>query len=278
MGVGVLRKPLSWSVLFHALLLIAWAVLFHEQAAKMTHPKEFVWVEVQKPMAHPKARDDQRSHRVVETETAHLTDRAAPDAFLGKHTQTVAHQTVNQTTHEGSRTRKAAAPQVAKSQQQSTPALKSLGVALPAANTQRPQAPEWRLSEEWAPQDYVNGIKQSDRTALNTKEYVFYGYFQRIRQRLDLAWSSALREHLMRIYRGGRQLASDMDHTTRVMVTLNKGGEIVRVQVVEESGTRDLDEAAVRAFNQAGPFPNPPRGIVDANGLIQIRWDFVLKT
>jgi TonB family protein len=82
----------------------------------------------------------------------------------------------------------------------------------------------------------------------------------------------------MRLYRGGRQLAGDMDHTTRVLVTLNKAGEIVRVDLVEESGTRVLDDAAVRAFNQAGPFPNPPQGIVDRNGQIQIRWEFVLKT
>jgi protein TonB len=163
-----------------------------------------------------------------------------------------------------------------------TGALSRFGISI--------QAPKEKLTEEdtgddrpWAmgdilAQDYVKGFKQSDRTALNTKEYIFYSYFQRIRQRLDLAWSRSLREQLVRLYKGGRQLASDMDHTTRVLVTLNDAGSIVRVQILEQSGTRDLDDAAVQAFNKAGPFPNPPRGIVNRQGLIEIRWDFVLKS
>ena len=83
------------------------------------------------------------------------------------------------------------------------------------------------------PEDYVKGMKESDRTALNTKEYVFYGYFQRIRERLDRAWVPILRDRLVKMYRMGRSLASDMDHITQVIVVLNPQGEIMRVQVVE---------------------------------------------
>jgi protein TonB len=121
-------------------------------------------------------------------------------------------------------------------------------------------------------------MKESDRTALNTKEYQFYGYFQRIRQRLDRAWVPILKEKLASYYRQGRQLASDMDHITKVVVILNENGEIVRVKIVSESGTRELDDAAVNAFNQAGPFPNPPHGMVDTNHEVQVPWDFILKT
>jgi protein TonB len=39
----------------------------------------------------------------------------------------------------------------------------------------------------------------------------------------------------------------------------------------------DLDSAAVEAFRQAAPFPNPPKGMVEADGTIKIRWDFVLE-
>jgi protein TonB len=48
--------------------------------------------------------------------------------------------------------------------------------------------------------------------------------------------------------------------------------------MLSESGTGDLDDAAVGAFNQAGPFPNPPKGMIDLNQEIKIPWDFVLKT
>ena len=36
--------------------------------------------------------------------------------------------------------------------------------------------------------------------------------------------------------------------------------------------------AAVDAFNDAGPFPDPPAGLVDQNGQIQIPWDFILQS
>ena len=63
-----------------------------------------------------------------------------------------------------------------------------------------------------------------------------------------------------------------------MLVTLDNDGQIVRVQVVTESGTSDLDDAAIKAFNDAGPFPNPPKGLIGAAGKVAIRWDFVLRT
>jgi protein TonB len=69
-----------------------------------------------------------------------------------------------------------------------------------------------------------------------------------------------------------------MEHRTKVLVVLNPSGEITKVQVVSESGTQDLDDAAVSAFNEAGPFPNPPKGIVNTSGLIEIPWEFILRT
>ena len=42
--------------------------------------------------------------------------------------------------------------------------------------------------------------------------------------------------------------------------------------------THDLDEAAIRAFNRAGPFPNPPNGLLQETGSVDIRWDFILRT
>ena len=128
------------------------------------------------------------------------------------------------------------------------------------------------------PEDYVPGMKESDRTALNTQEFKFYGYFQRIRDRLDRAWVPVLREKLGAYYRSGRLLTSDMDHITKVLVVLNGQGEIVKVIILRESGTQELDSAAIAAFNKAGPFPNPPKGIVDRDKEVKIPWDFVLKT
>lgn len=241
------------------------------------------------------AREDTRK-RIVQTERGTQVNEAPKNSFLGERNQEVDRETVNKerTTAMGSTARRqAAVPDNSMTQAeaerkrklQAVPNAGPLsGLAIPILPSREKGGPRAKPDEpNWAnvgnlPQDYVKGLKESEKTALNTKEYVFYGYFQRIRERLDRAWVPILRERLVKLWKTGRQLASDMDHTTQVMVILNPSGEIVRVKVMSESGTRDLDEAAVRAFNQAGPFPNPPRGIVDPNGEIQIPWQFVLKT
>ena len=36
--------------------------------------------------------------------------------------------------------------------------------------------------------------------------------------------------------------------------------------------------AQAQAFQAAAPFPNPPKGMLDDDGFVRIRWDFVLTT
>lgn len=126
--------------------------------------------------------------------------------------------------------------------------------------------------------EYIQGLKQGDVSALNTKEFVFYSYFERVRRQLDQSWQPILREQIARLYKNGRRLASDADYVTRTVVTLNDRGEVARVRLLEESGTVDLDDAAIQALNRAGPYPNPPKGLIDDSNEVNIRWDFILKT
>ena len=260
------------------------------QQAARTQVKKYTWIEVD-PLPKLKSKTqierEDEEQKIVQTVLKEKSKEAAPNAYLGEQTQKVDRQTVsvNKEISVGT-TAKAARPKAQPSKEQlqtESRTLSKFGIAVfpspqrSASKDLSDDAPNWANGESLS-SDYIKGLKESETTALNTREYVFYGYFQRIRQRLDLAWHRTLREDLIKLYKRGRQLASDMDHRTRTLVTLNARGEIVRIQVLEESGTHDLDEAAIKAFNQAGPFPNPPRGIVDKQGLIQIRWEFVLRT
>jgi TonB family protein len=128
-----------------------------------------------------------------------------------------------------------------------------------------------------ASNDYIKDAKDGDRTMLNTKEFVYFSYYRRIRQKLEVAWNSRLRSTLDGYVYGGRKLAN-REYVTGVIVVLDRHGSITRVQVLQQSGARDLDQAAVDAFNSAGPFPDPPAGIVDENGEIQIPWNFILQS
>ena len=129
-----------------------------------------------------------------------------------------------------------------------------------------------------ASNDYLKDIKAGDRTVLNTKEFVYMGYYRRIRQRLEVEWTTRLRGIFDNYMMGGRGLASEKEHLTGIVVTLDKTGKITNVQIMKNSGTRDLDQAAVDAFNRAGPFPDPPSGLVDEKGEIRITWDFIVQS
>lgn len=208
--------------------------------------------------------------RVVRSTDGVDVEAPAEAAFLSEKTRTVKKQTVARNP------RTLVAPQVK---------LSDLGVKLSDGKGPTPPVDVrrgWeRPSEQFGAtyQEHVEGLDAGEQTALNTREFVFFGYYERIRQRLDIAWPRFLRSELEGLYRQGRNLASSRDHITRTLVSLDRRGRVVRVQIVEESGTRDLDSAAVRAFNAAGPFPNPPKELFPpGESEIQIRWDFVLKT
>lgn len=124
--------------------------------------------------------------------------------------------------------------------------------------------------------DYVKEIQLGDFTNLNTIEYKYYGFYHRIRQKLEQYWGRSIKEKSDAIFRSGRRIASQ-DYVTSLQVTLNNQGEIVGVKIIGASGVRELDEAAIESFNQAGPFPNPPRDLL-INGQAVIEWGFVVKS
>lgn len=125
--------------------------------------------------------------------------------------------------------------------------------------------------------DYIKDLDPGLETLLSTKEFVYYTYYARIRRQLNQYWGPKVREKLTKIYQQGRTIASSEDKITKLLITLDKAGKLVKAQVIGDSGIHDLDEAAVEAFRAAAPFPNPPTGIIDPDGMIKIRWDFILE-
>ncbi|PWU14176.1 MAG: hypothetical protein C5B49_13555 [Bdellovibrio sp.] len=125
--------------------------------------------------------------------------------------------------------------------------------------------------------DYIKELDPGLESLLSTKEFKFYTYFSRIRQQLNQHWSPRVRSKVQEMYRQGRSIASSTDLITRCLVTLDKNGKLLKVQIIGDSGVRELDEAAVDSFRAAAPFPNPPKGMIDEDGTIKIRWDFILE-
>lgn len=125
--------------------------------------------------------------------------------------------------------------------------------------------------------DFVEDVPLGDMTNLNTTEFKYYGFYHRIRQKLEQHWGSSIKDKARNLYRSGRRMPASSNLITSVSVTLNERGQIVDMQIEGTSGVRELDQAAIESFNKAGPFPNPPSGLL-VGGRATIQWGFVVKS
>jgi TonB family protein len=125
--------------------------------------------------------------------------------------------------------------------------------------------------------DHLEDIPAGDLTYLNTVEYKYYGFYHRIRQKLEQFWGRSIQETAAQLLEQGRHISKDDNLITALVVTLNELGEIVDINIKGPSGVKELDDAAIDSFNDAGPFPNPPKDLVH-NGVVTIEWGFVVDT
>lgn len=128
-----------------------------------------------------------------------------------------------------------------------------------------------------ASDDYLPNIATGDRTILSTREFRYFSYYNRIKDLLRQYWKPSIEREVAKLWGKGRML-NEEELTTRVLVLLDKTGKVQKISKIEVSGFTEIDEAAIQAFYQAAPFPNPPTGLVDTDGFVRINWDFILKT
>jgi TonB family protein len=128
-----------------------------------------------------------------------------------------------------------------------------------------------------ASNDHIKNIPLGDITQLNTTKFKFYGFYHRIKQKLEQHWGNSLMQKAKEIFKSGKKIKGNGDKLTALLVILDKKGNILQVRLKSTSGVDELDEAAVESFNKAGPFPNPPKEMLKA-GKALIEWGFVVKT
>jgi protein TonB len=268
------ESSLSRSLLFHLVLLLV-AYFYATHAPKLDLKEEPVEVTLE-----DIKKDKTVRKTVVQKSSGEEAKEAKQDSYLSDATRVVKEELSAKSSGELKTPSRMAE---ANPKQSKRPlALSDFGVKItPKTKVEYNQQRNWapaQMGEVMKGGQYIAGMKEGEVSALNTKEFVFYSYFERVRQQLDQAWQPILRANVMRLTKAGRHLASNADYTTRTLVTMNQKGEILRVQLLEESGTFDLDQAALDALNKAGPYPNPPKGLVDSMGSVEIRWDFILRT
>jgi TonB family protein len=122
-----------------------------------------------------------------------------------------------------------------------------------------------------------NDMAVGSFTALNTDRYLYYSFFSRIEEMIRFRWESAVEnardsaapERFMHNVSG--------NWTTNMEVWLKPNGEIQSIKIMKESGFRGFDQAAKQAFLQARMFPNPPKEMVESDGLIKLKYSFLVR-
>jgi len=115
---------------------------------------------------------------------------------------------------------------------------------------------------------------EGERTSLNARGFRYWDFFHRVREQVKQHWAPneeyQRRDPTWSIYQRQNRL-------TVVRVVLDATGNVVSVARVRKSGLTFLDDEAVRAFQVAGPFVNPPAGLADDSGRIVFNFGFYLE-
>ena len=123
--------------------------------------------------------------------------------------------------------------------------------------------------------NFLEDVPEEDRTMIDRKRNRYWTYWDRMTRQIKKEWAPGQelrkRDPYGNVYGVGT-------YFTLLLVTLNTDGSVRAIAIQRTSKLDFLDDEAVRAFNAAGPFPNPPEGLKDEDGLIHIRFGFVLES
>ena len=110
-------------------------------------------------------------------------------------------------------------------------------------------------SNDFLPNDIADG----EGTFLNSREFKFAPFFNRLKQSVSQHWKP-INEFRRRDPSGN--IYGYQSRVTVVSVRLNESGDVTNVEVAHSSGVEFLDKEAISAFKRAAPFPNPPKQLM----------------
>ena len=124
--------------------------------------------------------------------------------------------------------------------------------------------------------DYLPEVASGDYTILNTAEFVYFSFYKRVEDSVVYLWNRYVTD-FMKTRPDVRENLGKKDYITEVEAVLDKEGNFIKMAVVRSSGVAGIDEAPGKAFMEASPFENPPDGMVAEDGLVRMRWRFIVS-
>ncbi len=298
-----IQCALGVSFLLHALVMVA---RFQQNTVSPSSAREKVTkVQLVEPEEIQQAVEAKRIQAKIETKRQIVTSEKSdvklapvPTRFLSEHNQAVDRQTVSKqigSFKEAGKGQKQGSETIQQKTAKAQTSAKETKVSLAALGQVKvhksiaPKKAEREISSLGLENgraglaglarnnDFVEDVPLGDMTKLNTVEFKYYGFYHRIKQRLEQHWGRTLQEKAENMVKRGRRAPASQDRITALSITLDNQGKILDIELRSSSGVSEFDEAAIDSFNKAGPFPNPPQGMM-VNGKAKIEWGFVVKS
>jgi len=121
-------------------------------------------------------------------------------------------------------------------------------------------------------QDYLRDVDEGEETALNSKKWRFATFFNRVKKQVAEHWHPEEAYH-RRDPNG--VIYGHQNRYTELRIQLKADGHLANVGVGLPCGLEFLDDEAITAFKEAQPFPNPPRQLLERDGLITFHFGFL---
>jgi TonB family protein len=125
--------------------------------------------------------------------------------------------------------------------------------------------------------EYIPGVEQGDFTSLNTDQFTYYSFFARLNEQVRNRWVMLVREYTDRLTQRDLENLARMERQTVVEIILGPGGDFSTSVLHNSSGDVNLDQTTVEAFRKAAPFLNPPKGMIEADGYIHLKYGFHVR-
>jgi len=120
--------------------------------------------------------------------------------------------------------------------------------------------------------DHLPGVDEGEFTALNTRKWKYATFFNRVKRQVAQNWHP---EQAYRLRDPNGNIYGTKDRMTVLTVSIEADGTLKKVMITGPSGVEFLDDEAVKAFELAEPFPNPPDALIDhESNLITFRFGF----
>lgn len=123
----------------------------------------------------------------------------------------------------------------------------------------------------------VPNLQKGEFTFLNSDFSTYASFYNRITPKIMYNWGNNIEDVAMFPHMR-EKLRQKLRWVTRVELILNRKGDVRDVVIIHSSGSTELDQAIHEALTKAGPYLNPPTGMIEADGNVHILGEFTVYT